>query len=49
MLKLRPIWGEVLWTLGQRDRATSIWKEGLQINSDNETLLATLKRLQVKL
>lgn len=41
--------GEVLWTLGQRDRATSIWKEGLQINSDNETLLATLKRLQVKL
>ncbi len=41
--------GEVLWALGQRDRATSIWKEGLQINSDNETLLATLKRLQVKL
>ncbi|MEO5795540.1 MAG: tetratricopeptide repeat protein [Rhodoferax sp.] len=41
--------GEVLWTLGQRERATSIWKEGLQINSDNETLLATLKRLQVKL
>jgi tetratricopeptide (TPR) repeat protein len=41
--------GEVLWVLGQRDRATSVWKEGLQINSDNETLLATLKRLQVKL
>jgi Flp pilus assembly protein TadD len=41
--------GEVLWTLGQRDRATLVWKEGLQINSDNETLLATLKRLQVKL
>ncbi|BDT65940.1 beta-barrel assembly-enhancing protease [Comamonadaceae bacterium OS-1] len=41
--------GEVLWALGQRERATSIWKEGLQINSDNETLLATLKRLQVKL
>ncbi|MBC7681639.1 MAG: tetratricopeptide repeat protein [Ferruginibacter sp.] len=41
--------GEVLWALGQRDRAASIWKEGLQINSDNETLLATLKRLQVKL
>ncbi len=41
--------GEVLWTLGQRDRATHIWKEGLQINSDNETLLATLKRLRVKL
>ena len=41
--------GEVLWAMGQRDRATSIWKAGLQINSDNETLLATLKRLQVKL
>lgn len=41
--------GEVLWTLGQRERATSVWKEGLRINSDNETLLATLKRLQVKL
>ena len=41
--------GEVLWSLGQRERATSIWKEGLQINSDNETLIATLKRLQVKL
>ena len=39
--------GEVLWALGQRDRATSIWREGLQINGDNETLLATLKRLQV--
>ncbi|WP_367848736.1 tetratricopeptide repeat protein [Rhodoferax sp. WC2427] len=41
--------GEVLWALGQRDRATSIWKEGMQINGDNETLLGTLKRLQVKL
>jgi tetratricopeptide (TPR) repeat protein len=41
--------GEVLWAIGQRERATSIWKEGLQINGNNETLLATLKRLQVKL
>ena len=41
--------GEVLWAMGQRDRATSIWKEGLQINSENETLQETLKRLRVKL
>ncbi len=41
--------GEVLWTLGRRDEAVSVWKEGTQINADNETLLDTLKRLRVKL
>ena len=41
--------GEVLWTLGRRDEALSVWKEGSQINADNETLLDTLKRLRVKL
>ena len=41
--------GEVLWTLGRRDEALSVWKEGAQINADNETLLDTLKRLRVKL
>ncbi|WP_394787346.1 tetratricopeptide repeat protein [Rhodoferax sp.] len=41
--------GEVLWALGQRDRATSVFKEGLHINADNETLQETLKRLHVKL
>ncbi|MDB5873342.1 MAG: hypothetical protein JWQ07_2784 [Ramlibacter sp.] len=40
--------GEVLWSLGQRDRAQTIWKEGLLLNSDNETLQETLKRLRVK-
>ena len=40
--------GEVLWTVGQRDRAQSIWKEGLLLNSENETLQETLKRLRVK-
>ena len=39
--------GEVLWSLGQRDRALAIWKEGQLINADNETLLETLKRLKV--
>jgi len=40
--------GEVLWSLGQRERAMAIWKEGQLINPDNETLLETLKRLKVK-
>jgi len=40
--------GEVLWSLGQRDRAQAIWKEGLLLNSENETLQETLKRLRVK-
>ena len=41
--------GEVLWSMGQRDRAIAIWKEGKLINPENETLLETLKRLRVKL
>jgi len=40
--------GEVLWSMGQRDRAVAIWKEGQLINPTNETLLETLKRLRVK-
>jgi tetratricopeptide (TPR) repeat protein len=41
--------GEVLWSVGQQGRAQSIWKEGLLLNSDNESLQETLKRLHVKL
>jgi predicted Zn-dependent protease len=41
--------GEVLWSLGQRERALAIWKEGMLLNSENETLQETLKRLRVKL
>lgn len=37
--------GEVLWSLGQRERALAIWREGLRINQDNSTLKDTLKRL----
>lgn len=37
--------GEVLWTMGQRERALAIWKEGLLLNAQNETLLETMKRL----
>ncbi len=41
--------GEVLLSLEQKEQALSVWREGLQINADNETLLETLKRLRVKL
>ncbi|MGZ5846179.1 MAG: tetratricopeptide repeat protein [Ramlibacter sp.] len=40
--------GEVLWSNGQRDRAQAIWKEGLLLDGDNDTLQETLKRLRVK-
>ncbi|MGE0100239.1 MAG: tetratricopeptide repeat protein [Hydrogenophaga sp.] len=40
--------GEVLWSQGQREQALKIWREGLLLASDNETLQGTLKRLQVK-
>jgi predicted Zn-dependent protease len=40
--------GEVLWSLGQRDRAQAVWKEGLILNSEDDTLLETLKRFRVK-
>ncbi|HYD77262.1 MAG TPA: tetratricopeptide repeat protein [Ramlibacter sp.] len=40
--------GEVLWSLGQRDRAQGIWREGLLLNRENETLQQTLKRLGVQ-
>ena len=41
--------GEVLWVSGKRDQALAIWREGMALSNDNETLLETLKRLRVKL
>jgi tetratricopeptide (TPR) repeat protein len=41
--------GEVLWSMGQRDQARSVWTEGARLNAENETLVDTLKRLRVKL
>jgi tetratricopeptide (TPR) repeat protein len=41
--------GEVLWVLGEKTQAMVIWKEGLALNAENETLLETLKRLRVRL
>lgn len=41
--------GEVLWTTGQVDEARKIWREGRELNPDNDTLKATLQRLRVEL
>ncbi len=38
--------GEVYWILGQQVKAGSIWREGLLLKSDNETLLETLKQFK---
>jgi uncharacterized protein HemY len=40
--------GEVLWSLGQREQAQAVWRDGLLQSPDNESLQETLKRLQVK-
>lgn len=40
--------GEVLWTMGKRQEAAAIWREGLRLKSDNETLQDTLQRFQFK-
>jgi len=41
--------GEVLWSQGKREQAMKVWREGLLLNPDNDTLQETLKRLRVKL
>jgi len=40
--------GEVLWVLGERQQAATIWREGLMLKSDNSTLLETLQRFDFK-
>lgn len=42
-------YGEVLWSLGQRERAIAIFKQGLLLAPDNESLRETIKRLRVAL
>ena len=36
--------GEVLWVQGQKDEARSTWQLGIQMESDNEILIDTMKR-----
>jgi len=38
--------GEVLWSMGQHDQATAVWKEGETLNPQNETLRDTMRRLR---
>jgi uncharacterized protein HemY len=40
--------GEVLWVLGERQQAATIWREGLMLKSDNSTLLETFQRFDFK-
>jgi tetratricopeptide (TPR) repeat protein len=40
--------GEVHWGLGQREQALRIWREGLLLNPQNQTLIETLKRFNVR-
>jgi tetratricopeptide (TPR) repeat protein len=40
--------GEVYWSMGQQDKAGTVWREGLMLKSDNETLLETLKQFKFK-
>ena len=41
--------GEVLWVMGRRDEAVTIWRAAAQINADSEPLRETLKRFRVTL
>ena len=41
--------GEVLWALKRQTEAIDIWRQGLKLNPNNDTLLETLKRLQANL
>ena len=41
--------GEVLWSLGDREAALQMWREGQRLAPDNEVLKETLQRLGAKL
>jgi tetratricopeptide (TPR) repeat protein len=41
--------GEVLWVLKRQSEAQEIWRAGLKLSPGNESVLDTLKRLQVSL
>ena len=41
--------GEVMWTMGRQDEAKKLWRTANDKDPKNETLRATLQRLQIKL
>lgn len=40
--------GEVLWVIGQQQQAADIWREGLQLDAQNDTLQETMQRFKFK-
>jgi len=40
--------GEVLWMMGRKDDAIAVWRDGLAINPDNETLRETIERFHAR-
>jgi tetratricopeptide (TPR) repeat protein len=40
--------GEVLWQQGQAERAREVWRKGMQLDRNNETLVEVLKRFNVQ-
>ncbi|PUE48257.1 hypothetical protein B9Z47_09665 [Limnohabitans sp. 2KL-1] len=40
--------GEVLWVMGHREEAATVWREGWSLKHDNDTLRETLQRFQFK-
>ncbi|OGB28059.1 MAG: hypothetical protein A3F78_13075 [Burkholderiales bacterium RIFCSPLOWO2_12_FULL_61_40] len=40
--------GEILWSMGQQSDAADIWKQGIALNPENDTLIETIKRLNPK-
>jgi predicted Zn-dependent protease len=41
--------GEVLWSIGQKDEALRIWREGMGHDPNNAALKDTIKRLRAPL
>ena len=41
--------GEVLWVIGEQETARSIWREGTEVDSENQVLQETLQRMKVDL
>ncbi len=41
--------GEVLWSMGNKEHARAVRRQALERDADNETLRATLNRLQAGL
>jgi len=39
----------VLWINGQQEDARSVWREGLEVGSENPVLQETLQRMEVDL